>query len=78
MLPDLSMGQRFRSRQNTQGKIIETLLHGIKPSLNQVERVLCEIFQISSKEYTRVHNIQNDTYLNDCLTGESQLKTAMQ
>ena len=51
----------------------------MKSSGNQAERALREVSKLSTNEYPEVNEIiQNDVYVDDCLTGENSANLAMQ
>ena len=59
-------------------KVIKTLIWGVKSSGNQAERGLWETARLSAEEYPKVNQIvQNDTYVDDCLSGEENVKKAL-
>ena len=52
-------------------KVIKTLIYGVKPSGNQVERALGETTKLSQVEYPKVNEVvKNDIYVDDCISGE--------
>ena len=54
-------------------------MYGVKSSGNQAERALREVAKLSTNEYPEVNEIiQNDVYVDDCLTGENSTNLAMQ
>ena len=58
-------------------KVIKTLIYGVKSSGNQAERGLRETARMSSKQYPKVASVvQNDTYVDDCMSGEKTLELA--
>ena len=60
-------------------KVIKTLIYGVKSSGNQSERALRETSRLSKDEYPGVYNvIQNDVYVDDCLSGADSTETAIQ
>ena len=62
-----------------QEKLITTLIYSVKSSGNQAERALREVAKLSTNEYLEVKEIiQNDVYVDDCLTGENGTNLAMQ
>ena len=62
-----------------QEKLITTLIYSVKSSGNQAERALREVAKLSTNEYPEVNEIiQNDVYVDDCLTGENSTNLAMQ
>ena len=62
-----------------QEKLIATLIHGVKSSGNQAERALREVEKLSTNEYPEVNEIiQNDVYVDDCLTGQNSANLSMQ
>ena len=59
-------------------KIIKTLIYGIRSSGNQSERGLCQTANLSAAEYPEINQIvQQDIYVDDCLSGEESMKKAM-
>ena len=53
-------------------KVIKTLIYGVKPSGNQVERALEETTKLSQIEYPKVNEVvKNDIYVDDCISGEA-------
>ena len=53
-------------------KVIKTLIYGVKPSGNQVERALGETTKLSQVEYPKVNEVvKNDIYVDDCISGEA-------
>lgn len=60
-------------------KIIKTLIYGIRSSGNQAEHGLRSISSSFKEQYPEVNEIiQNDVYVDDCITGESALTKAHQ
>ena len=58
-------------------KIIKTLIYGVRPSGNQAEHGLREIANIFKSDYPEVQRIINeDVYVDDCVTGESSIVEA--
>ena len=58
-------------------KIIKTLIYGIRPSGNQAECGLRSIADLFKDDYPEVNKIvQDDVYVDDCITGESSIDTA--
>ena len=52
-------------------KIIKTLIYGVRSSGNQSEYGLRKIADLSKEEYPKVNDVvQNDVYVDDCLSGE--------
>ena len=67
------------SRKLPEEKVIKTLIYGIKSSGNQAERGLRETAKMLSTEYHLVNQIvQNDIYVDDCLSGEENEQKADQ
>ena len=67
------------SRKLPEEKVIKTLIYGIKSSGNQAERGLRETAKMSSTEYPLVNQIvQNDIYVDDCLSGEENEQKALE
>ena len=65
--------------QPPEEKVILTLIYGVKASGNQSERGLRETARFSKVEYPEVHRIvENDIYVDDCLTGETSKEIASQ
>ena len=53
-------------------KVIKTLIYGVKPSGNQVERALGETTKLSQVEYPKVNEVvKNDIYVDDCISDEA-------
>ena len=60
-------------------KIIKTLIYGIRSSGNQAEHGLRSISSSFEDQYPEVNEIiQNDVYVDDCITGESTIDEAHQ
>ncbi|XP_066914563.1 uncharacterized protein [Clytia hemisphaerica] len=60
-------------------KVIKTLIYGIRSSGNQAERGLRQIAYLFQDQYPEVYRIVNeDVYVDDCLTGEESIKIAHQ
>ena len=60
-------------------KVIKTLIYGIRSSGNQAERGLRQIASLFKDQYPDVHRIINeDVYVDDCLTGEKSIEIAHQ
>ena len=58
-------------------KVIKTLIYGIRSSGNQAECGLRAIAQLFHENYPEVNTIiQNDVYVDDCITGESSTEEA--
>ena len=58
-------------------KIIKTLIYGVKPSGNQAERAMRETASMLKEEYPNANEIvQQDIYVDDCLSGSSSTKEA--
>eukprot|EP00794_Sanderia_malayensis_P002417 gene2417-biopygen1303 len=58
-------------------KVIKTLIYGIHSSGNQAECGLRSVAQLCREDYPEVSQIiQNDVYVDDCITGESSTKEA--
>ena len=56
---------------------IGTLIYGVKSSGNQAERAVRETARLCSELYPRQNEIvQNDLYVDDCVSGESSLEIA--
>ena len=52
-------------------KIIKTLIYGVKSSGNQAEYALRKVAEMSKDEFPKINTIiQEDVYVDDCLTGE--------
>ena len=67
------------SRKLPEEKVIKTLIYGVKSSGNQAERGLRKTARLSAEEYPQVHEIvQNDIYVDDCLSGEENVEKALQ
>ena len=65
-------------RKLSQEKVIKTLLYGVKSSGNQAERGLRETARLSAAESSKVNQIvQNDIYVDDCFSGEENVKEAL-
>ena len=59
-------------------KIVKTIIYGVRPSGNQAERGLRQTAKLSEDEYPNVNRIvQEDTYVDDCLTGEVSYEKAV-
>ena len=57
--------------------VIDTLIYGVKSSGNQAERAIREIARLSSEDFPRQNQIvQNDIYVDDCISGEDNLDLA--
>ena len=66
-------------RKLPEEKVIKTLIYGIKSSGNQAEKGLRETAKMSSTEYPLVNQIvQNDIYVDDCLSGEENEQKALE
>eukprot|EP00794_Sanderia_malayensis_P014602 gene14602-biopygen11691 len=60
-------------------KIIKTLIYGVRSSGNQAEHGLRTISRILKDQYPCVDDIvQNDIYVDDCITGEPNISLAHQ
>jgi len=60
-------------------KIIKTLIYGVKSSGNQAERALRMTADHFKDDYPEVNDVvQNDMYVDDCLSGENSLDQAHQ
>ena len=56
-------------------KVIKTLIYGVKSSGNQAERALRLTAEHYKSEYQKVNEIiQNDVYVDDCLSGQNSLE----
>ena len=59
--------------------VIDTLIYGVKSSGNQAERAIREIGKLCSEEFPRQNDIiQNDLYVDDCISGEDSLDLAQE
>ena len=59
--------------------VIDTLIYGVKSSGNQAERAIREIARLSSEDFPRQNEIvQNDLYVDDCISGEDSLELAQE
>ena len=59
-------------------KVVMRLIYGVRPSGNQAEYAIREIARLCQEEYPRAADvIQNDTYVDDCASGEDTLELAM-
>ena len=57
--------------------VIKTLIYGITSSGNQAERAVRETANLCKDEYPRENDIiQNDLYVDDCISGESSYERA--
>ena len=55
-------------------KVIKTLIYGVVSSGNQAERGLRQTAELQKDQYPRENEIiQNDVYVDDCLSGENSL-----
>ena len=64
-------------RKLPEEEVIKTLIYGVKSSGNQAERGLRETVRLSVEEYPKVNQIvQNDIFVDDCLSGEENVKKA--
>ena len=64
-------------RKLPEEKVIKTLIYGVKSSGNQAERGLRETVRLSVEEHPKVNQIvQNDIFVDDCLSGEENVKKA--
>ena len=60
-------------------KVIKTLIYGVKSSGNQAERGIRETANLQKLEYPRQHEVINeDVYVDDCLSGENSIEEANQ
>ena len=60
-------------------KVIKTLIYGVKSSGNQAERGLRETAEKVKAEYPNANEIiQNDIYVDDCMSGSSSTRLAYQ
>ena len=60
-------------------KVIKTLIYGVKSSGNQAEYALRQVAEMSQSEFPRINEIvQEDIYVDDCLTGEDNHQEAHQ
>ena len=58
-------------------KVIKTLIYGVRSSRNQAEYGLRKVAELSQKAYPKVnHIVQNDIYVDDCITGEDGIDLA--
>jgi len=58
-------------------KVVKTLIYGVKSSGNQIEFRLRQVANLSKAEYPEVNEvIKNDVYVDDCISGETNLETA--
>jgi len=58
-------------------KVIKTLIYGVKSSGNQAEHALRQTANIFKDQYPNIHRIiNNDVYVDDCMTGEKTLEDA--
>ncbi|XP_066917918.1 uncharacterized protein [Clytia hemisphaerica] len=65
--------------QPPEEKVIKTLIYGVKSSGNQAERAIRQTSALSKNEFPEIDHIVNfDLYVDDCITGEDNLKTAME
>ena len=57
--------------------VIRTLIYGVRSSGNQAECGLCKFAELSQNTYPKVnHIVQNDIYVDDCITGEDGIDLA--
>jgi len=64
--------------QPPEEKVIITLIYGVKSSGNQAERAIRQTSALSKDEFPEVDHIVNfDLYVDDCMTGEENIKVAM-
>ena len=64
----------LKESNNSKVKVIKTLICGVRSSGNQAERGLRETARLVKYEFPRVNEvIQNDIYVDDCLSGEDSL-----
>ena len=67
------------SKDTAWGKVINTVIYGVKSSGNEAGRSLRETARLSTEEYPQVNQIvQNDVYVDDCLSGEENIEKALQ
>ena len=60
-------------------KVIKTLIYGVKSSGNQAERALRLTAEYFKSKYEAVHDIiKNDTYVDDCLSGQNCTEDSFQ
>ncbi|XP_066918685.1 uncharacterized protein [Clytia hemisphaerica] len=60
-------------------KVIKTLIYGVRSSGNQAEYALREVAKLSSNQFPEAAEIvHNDMYVDDCVSGESSKKLAIQ
>ena len=58
-------------------KVIKTLIYGVRSAGNQSEHALREIARLSQDSFPEASNIIiNDTYVDDCVSGEDTIKLA--
>ncbi|XP_066926194.1 uncharacterized protein [Clytia hemisphaerica] len=57
-------------------KVIRTLIYGVKPSGNQAEYGLRKVAEMSSDEFPESRIVRKDTYVDDCISGESSITRA--
>ena len=58
-------------------KVIRTLIYGVRSSGNQAEYGLRKVAELSQNTYPKVnHIVQNDIYVDDCITGEDGIDLA--
>ena len=71
--PNLEVGK------DPEVKVIKTLIYGVRSSGNQAEYALRKVADISKQEFPEANQIiQNDVYVDDCLTGEESQPVAHQ
>ena len=59
--------------------VIRTLIYGVKTSGNQAERAIRETALLSKDDFPRQNDIvQNDLYVDDCLSGEVSYEKAVE
>ena len=66
-------------RKQPREKVIKTLIYGVRSSGNQAEHGLRTISNIFKDQFPEVNQIiQNDIYVDDCITGEDNINLAHQ
>ena len=58
-------------RKLPEEKVIKTIIYGVKSSGNQAERQTYKKLQVNQ-------TVQNDIYVDDCLSGEENVEKALQ
>ena len=59
-------------------KVIKTLIYGVRPSGNQAEFAIRETARLCEKDFPRAAEvIQEDTYVDDCASGEDTMELAL-